>query len=72
MAVKIIWSTFLVVKEQLDDTREKNSLMETVIQMAKSLVACPRKNGYCFLRKQENFCMRLNLKEKMESFPMGL
>ena len=72
MAVKIIWSTFLVVKEQLDDTREKNSLMETVIQMAKSLVACQRKNGYSSLRKQENSCMRLNSKDKMESLPMGL
>ena len=72
MVVKNIWSTFLVVKEQRDDTRENNSLKGKVIQMVKSLVVCPRKNGYYSPRKQENFSTRLKSREKMESFPMGL
>ena len=67
-----ILSTFLVVKAQRDDTREDNSLQGKVIQMAKSLVVCLRKNGYCSQKKQENSFTRLKSREKMESLPTGL
>ena len=59
MVVRIIWSTFLVVKDKQEEKKEHYLLMGTIIQMAKSLVVCLRKNGYCSRKKQENSSMRL-------------
>ena len=59
MVVRIIWSTFLVVKDKQEEKKEHYLLMGTIIQMAKSLVVYLRKNGYCFRKKQENSSMRL-------------